>query len=202
MEAWIHGSILALGLILPLGVQNMFIFSQGATQRTLGQAMPASITASICDTILILLAVLGLSVFVNAIDWLRTVLMVLGFLFLGYMGYVMWRSKNNMNEQHVVPLSTRQQIIFAVSVSLLNPHAILDTVGVIGTSSLRYDHTELILFTTACILVSWIWFFSLAIAGRLLKRLDGSGKLLVVMNKCSAIFIWSMALWLLLDLVR
>lgn len=202
MEAWIHGSILALGLILPLGVQNMFIFSQGATQRTLRQAMPASITASICDTILILLAVLGLSVFVNAIDWLRAVLMVLGVLFLGYMGYVMWRSESRMKEQHVVPLSMRQQITFAVSVSLLNPHAILDTVGVIGTSSLRYVHTELILFTSACILVSWMWFFILAISGRLLKRLDGSGKLLVIMNKCSAIFIWSMALWLLLDLIR
>lgn len=202
MEAWIHGSILALGLILPLGVQNMFIFSQGATQRTLRQAMPASITASICDTILILLAVMGLSVFVNAIDWLRGVLMVLGVLFLGYMGYVMWRSESRMKEQHVVPLSMRQQITFAVSVSLLNPHAILDTVGVIGTSSLRYIHTELILFTSACILVSWMWFFILAISGRLLKRLDGSGKLLVIMNKCSAIFIWSMALWLLLDLIR
>ena len=35
MEPIIHGILLAFGLILPLGVQNVFIFSQGATQPTI-----------------------------------------------------------------------------------------------------------------------------------------------------------------------
>ncbi len=32
IEAIIHGVILAFGLILPLGVQNVFVFNQGAIQ--------------------------------------------------------------------------------------------------------------------------------------------------------------------------
>lgn len=35
MEAIVHGIILAFALILPLGVQNVFVFSQGATQPKL-----------------------------------------------------------------------------------------------------------------------------------------------------------------------
>lgn len=52
MEPSIHGLILAFGLILPLGVQNLFIFSQGAIQVSLWNAMPAVITAGLCDTLL------------------------------------------------------------------------------------------------------------------------------------------------------
>lgn len=33
MNAIIHGIVLAFGLILPLGVQNVFIFQQGAWQK-------------------------------------------------------------------------------------------------------------------------------------------------------------------------
>lgn len=44
MEAIVHGIILAFGLILPLGVQNVFVFSQGATQPKLIRALPWAVT--------------------------------------------------------------------------------------------------------------------------------------------------------------
>ena len=53
-EAVIHGFLLAIGLILPLGAQNVFVFNQGANQSKLIKAFPAVITAGICDSILIL----------------------------------------------------------------------------------------------------------------------------------------------------
>ncbi|WP_453993665.1 LysE/ArgO family amino acid transporter [Bacillus nitroreducens] len=200
MEAILHGIILAFGLILPLGVQNVFVFSQGATQPKLHRALPAAITAGVCDTLLILLAIFGLSVIVLQFEWLRIMLMITGIIFLLYMGYAIWRSepaKNNTNQA----LSIRQQIIFALSVSLLNPHAILDIVGVIGTSALKYVGTEQLFFTVACILVSWIWFFGLMVAGAVMKKLDGTGLIMIIFNKASAIFIWATALYLFSGLV-
>ena len=86
MEAILHGIILAFGLILPLGVQNVFVFSQGATQPKLLRALPATVTAALCDTFLILLAIFGLSVIVLQFEWLRISLMITGILFLLYMG--------------------------------------------------------------------------------------------------------------------
>jgi len=202
LKAFIHGMVLAFGLILPLGVQNIFVFTQGAEQPEFRRALPAAITAAVSDTLLILLAVLGLSVMVGEIEWLRTLMMCGGALFLSYMGYSMWRAKPGTGySQNRIGLSIKEQIVFALSVSLLNPHAILDTVGVIGTSALRYTAADKIWFTAACILVSWCWFLALTVAGRILKQLDGTGRILVMINKCSAIFVWLTAVWLLLDII-
>ena len=196
LEAFLHGIILAFGLILPLGVQNVFVFSQGATQQRLVLALPASITAALCDTLLILLAVFGLSVIVLQFEWLRIALMCVGIVFLLYIGYSIWRSNPTTSEKNEA-LPVKKQILFALSVSLLNPHAILDTIGVIGTSALKYNGTEQIFFTAACVLISWLWFFGLTLAGASFKKLDSSGKLMNIFNKCSALFIWATAIYLL-----
>ncbi|WP_141905777.1 LysE/ArgO family amino acid transporter [Lysinibacillus sp. Y5S-8] len=195
MEPFLHGIILAFGLILPLGVQNVFVFSQGATQPNLLRALPASVTAAICDTMLIVLAVFGLSLIVLQFEWLRIALMTVGIVFLLYMGYTIWRSNPSTTEKSE-PLPIKKQILFALSVSLLNPHAILDTIGVIGTSALKYSGTEQMIFTVACVLISWLWFFGLTLTGASFKKLDSSGKLMGILNKCSAIFIWATACYL------
>lgn len=195
MEAFLHGIILAFGLILPLGVQNVFVFSQGATQPSLLRALPAGVTAAICDTLLILLAVFGLSLIVLQFEWLRITLMTIGIIFLLYMGYSIWRS-NPVNAENSEALPIKKQILFALSVSLLNPHAILDTIGVIGTSALKYSGTEQMMFTVACVFISWLWFFGLTLTGASFKKLDGSGKLMRLFNKCSAVFIWATACYL------
>lgn len=195
MKAFLHGIILAFGLILPLGVQNVFVFSQGATQPSLLRALPAGVTAAICDTLLILLAVFGLSLIVLQFEWLRITLMGIGIVFLLYMGYSIWRS-NPANTENSEALPIKKQILFALSVSLLNPHAILDTIGVIGTSALKYSGAEQMMFTIACVFISWLWFFGLTLTGASFKKLDGSGKLMRVFNKCSAVFIWATACYL------
>lgn len=197
MEASIHGLILAFGLILPLGVQNLFVFSQGAIQASLWQAMPAVITAGLCDTLLILAAVLGVSMIILSFSWLKLSLLATGFVFLAYMGWVSWQSQpasNQTTEGGGMPPA--KQIMFAASVSLLNPHAILDTIGVIGTSSLNYTGSDKALFTASCIMVSWLWFFALAFAGRIMGSLAAGGRLLSVVGRVSALFIWGAALYL------
>ncbi|MET3289871.1 UNVERIFIED_CONTAM: L-lysine exporter family protein LysE/ArgO [Brevibacillus sp. OAP136] len=192
-----HGIVLSFGLILPLGVQNVFIFQQGAYQRSYWRALPVILTASLCDTLLITLAITGVSVLVLASAWVKTILLLAGFVFLVYMGWITWNSKPRMIQEEKEVYSWKKQIAFAASVSLLNPHAILDTIGVIGTSSLQYAGQERWAFAISCIAVSWIWFFSLALAGRLVGRIDSSGKLMVVLNKCSAVIIWAVSLMML-----
>jgi L-lysine exporter family protein LysE/ArgO len=83
---------------------------------------------------------------------------------------------------------------------LLNPHAIMDTIGVIGTSSLTYTGIEKAVFTVVCIFVSWLWFFGVSIAGRLAGKLDQSGKFINTLNKISAVIMWGTAVYLILTL--
>ncbi|WP_141432083.1 LysE/ArgO family amino acid transporter [Bacillus sp. 03113] len=197
MEPLLHGMILAFGLIFPLGVQNVFIFNQGATQKKLTNALPAVITAGICDTVLIYLAVAGVSIIVFSFEWLRNLLFLIGFFFLAYMGWLMWKSTpESSNQKQANQFSARRQVTFAASVSLLNPHAIMDTIGVIGTSSLVYTGYEKWIFTGSCIGVSWFWFSALAITGRKIGQIDKSGQLLRKMNQVSSIIIWGMAFYL------
>ncbi|HDX9610761.1 TPA: amino acid transporter [Bacillus toyonensis] len=200
-EAIIHGIILAFGLIIPLGVQNVFVFNQGASQPNIWRAAPVVLTASLCDTLLILIAVQGVSLVLLTFSWLTTTLYTIGFIFLIYMGFVIWRSKPSKDVKKEKSMPLKKQIIFAVSVSLLNPHAILDTIGVIGTNSIQYIGSEKWAFTSATIIISWIWFISLALAGKFLKRLDSTGKAIVLLNKFSGLIIWGVALYMLKQVI-
>ncbi|KEK24173.1 LysE/ArgO family amino acid transporter [Bacillus gaemokensis] len=199
-EAIIHGVILAFGLIIPLGVQNVFVFNQGASQPNIWRAAPVVLTASICDTILILIAIQGVSIMLLTFSWLTIALYVIGFFFLIYMGWTIWKN-DTTKEVTKEKISLKKQIIFAASVSLLNPHAILDTIGVIGTNSIQYTGSEKWAFTSATITVSWMWFIGLALAGRILKKVDSSGKTIGILNKISGIIIWGVALYMLKQII-
>lgn len=200
IAASFHGLILALGLILPLGAQNVFVFNQGALQSKLKGAIPVILTASLCDTFLILLAVLGVSVVVLTIPLFQMILFSVGIIFLLYMGFAIWKSEPANSSEQQLALTPKKQIFFAMSVSLLNPHAILDTIGVIGTSSLAYEGAVKWAFTISCIAVSWIWFLGLAICGKMIGKLDQTGKFLKTINKISACIIWFVAIYLIFKL--
>lgn len=202
INASIHGFILALGLILPLGVQNVFVFNQGALQPKWRRVLPVVLTASLCDTLLISLAVFGVSAVVLGVPWIKLLLISVGIIFLLYMGIVTWKSNPSTEDAAGQSFTPRKQIAFALSVSLLNPHAILDTIGVIGTSSLSYTGPAKIIFAASCIFVSWLWFFGLSIAGRGIGRLDQSGNFVVLLNKISAFIIWGTAGYLIITLLK
>lgn len=200
MEAVVHGIVLALGLILPLGVQNVFIFNQGAGAVRWSSVLPVVVAASLCDTLLILLSVFGISLLLLSMAWLKTLLMIAGILFLIYMGWSIWNSDPRPASTRGEQLPLRKQILFAVSVSLLNPHAILDTIGVIGTSALGYQGQAKWGFTIGAISLSWIWFLALALAGRLIGSLDRAGGVLTLINKVSALMIWAVSMYIAVQL--
>lgn len=197
MQAFIHGMILSLGLILPLGIQNLFVFTQGATQATFVRALPVVITAGLCDTLLILLAVQGVSLFVASFAWFKLLFLVSGIGFLSYMGWLTWNSSlPTGGEQENSNFTYKQQIMFTLTVSVLNPHAILDTIGVIGTSVMNYIGNEKIWFTMACVLVSWCWFSLLAIIGWKIGKEKKFTEIFGVVNKVSAIVMWLSAVYM------
>lgn len=200
ITAAIHSFFMAFGLLMPLGIQNIFIFNQGASHPRLHGAFPSVITASMSDTILITMSVFGVSTLVLKVFWLKDLILIVGFIFLSYMGFVTWRNSNNVNfsDASYVPMPAKEQIFFALSVSFLNPHAIIDTVTVIGANSLSYQGTAKLIFTAGCIIASWSWFLCLSILGNRVSKLKSGAKILVFMNKLSAIIIWSVATYILI----
>ncbi|MDI0286287.1 LysE/ArgO family amino acid transporter [Staphylococcus aureus] len=202
VTAIIHGFILAIGLILPLGAQNVFIFNQGANQPKYRYVLPAIITAGLSDSLLIIIAVVGVSIIIMSLPVLQAIIYIVGLIFLMYMAWTIWHDKPSTDGEAQI-ISPMKQVSFALSVSLLNPHAILDTIGVIGSSSAAlYSGSNKIAFTIACISVSWLWFFLLAILGKMVGSIDKTGKLLTIINKISSIIIIIVALMILQKLIQ
>ncbi|MCG2466041.1 LysE family transporter [Staphylococcus epidermidis] len=200
LQPLIHGLLLALGLILPLGAQNVFVFNQGANQKKISKALPVIITAGLCDTFLIVIAILGVSLILISMPTLQLFIYIIGFLFLMYMAWSLWTKKPS-NIEEIEPMPAKKQILFALSVSLLNPHAIMDTVGVIGTSASVYDGYDKVVFSLATISVSWIWFVFLAILGRITGKIDKSGKYIVILNKVSSVIVIIVGLIILKNII-
>jgi L-lysine exporter family protein LysE/ArgO len=57
-----------------------------------------------------------------------------------------------------------------VAVSLLNPHAILDTVGVLGAAIAAQPENARLFFGAGVVTASWLWFLVLAGAAALLRQ--------------------------------
>jgi L-lysine exporter family protein LysE/ArgO len=194
VAALVHGVVLAFGLIVALGPQNVFVFQQGATQPRFRRALPTVVTAGLSDTLLVSLAVFGVSLAVLRYAWLQQALFGVGALFLVYVGWSVYRSPT-LSVEGGEALSAERQVGFTASVSLLNPHAILDTVGVIGTSALGYSGRMRWLFAGGVVAVSWCWFVGLAASGRLLGRSRSAAATAVSrrLDTLSAVVIWAVA---------
>lgn len=197
VEAFFYGMVLSLGLIIPLGVQNIFVFNQGITQRRYLHALPGALTAFACDFALIAAAVMGVSELVSHLPFLKEVLLITGGLFLIIMGWLTWNNHNSIN-MNKPPLTIKAQILFTLSVSLLNPHALLDTITVIGTNSLQFHSEEKYAFMLGCALLSLLWFLFLSLSGHLIKKTEVAGTVIPILNKVSAGIMWVIA-WYLLE---
>ncbi|BAH18416.1 LysE/ArgO family amino acid transporter [Macrococcoides caseolyticum] len=201
IQSILHGFLLAFGLILPLGAQNVFVFNQGANHKSFKKIIPVVVIAGLCDTLLILLAVFGVSLLLNQYPALQLIIYSIGFIFLLYMAWSLWHESPS-SKSDSTPMSAKKQISFALSVSLLNPHAIMDTIGVIGTNAAMYQHAEKIVFTITTISVSWIWFISLGLIGKLVGNIDQEGKFILALNKVSSIIIIAVALLIAKNIVE
>ncbi len=195
--AFLHGFLLALALILPFGPQNTFVISQGTTHRQYRLTVAVVVTAAISDTLLIGMAVLGVSVVLLAAPMLKEALTFLGIVFLVWIGWQSWRTPvhpETSDNGSMAYWTLRRRILHALRVSLLNPHAIMDTIVVIGGGAALYPTpAEKLVYALAAVLVSWVWFFAISLAGRALGQLRNQAGTLKWINRVSAGIMWTIA---------
>lgn len=221
-SAFLHGFFLAFALILPLGPQNTFVLSQASTARRLLDVTPVALTAALCDTVLITVAVGGVGALVLAVPWFRPVIALGGTLFMLAIAATTWRDSSVPRRDWVgrrtapdarplqAPMegtrpepTVRARIRHTLAVSLLNPHAILDTVAVIGGASVAYDSVPLrIAYGVGACLVSWLWFGGLLVVGHAFRRVLREGSPQAVWgSRLSALLMTVLALRLLLTVL-
>ena len=168
----LEGFLLGISLIAAIGAQNMFIIRQGIIGR---YHLAAAAFCTICDIFLICIGTLGAGSLIAGNDLLEEIAVVGGILFLSYYGFTSFRNAfKGHSLEGLIPsadtqINLKSVMVSALGFSLLNPHAFLDAVVLLGGLSGQYETlSERISFTFGACISSLVWFFSLAICARAL----------------------------------
>jgi L-lysine exporter family protein LysE/ArgO len=163
LPSLLQGLGLGASLIIAIGAQNAFVLRQGLKRQRL--FVTASLCA-LCDMLLISLGVAGLGTLIAAQPVLTTLATWAGALFLLYYGFRSFvsamRSESLKTEETQESAHLSDTVLTVLAFSLLNPHAILDTVVLIGSVGAHYAPHERFFFALGAMAASFLWFFSLA----------------------------------------
>lgn len=166
---YIQGVALSAGLIMAIGAQNVFVLTQGA--RGHRPWLVAGVCTA-CDGLLIAAGVGGVGALAGGSPGISGLLALAGAAFLTVYGLRAFRSaatgaSMGLSTDTAKP-TLRAIVLTALGVSLLNPHALLDTVVLIGGLSSRLTPEGRLLFGLGAVTASACWFFALSLGGRLL----------------------------------
>ncbi|MBI2786963.1 MAG: LysE family transporter [Legionella longbeachae] len=166
MFVYLDGLLLGLSLIIALGPQNVFLIKQGAQKN---HAILSATICFVCDFILICASITGLHELLIIRPVLQIWIMLLGTAFLLFYSAKALTSAFSKSEKTRVyleePRTKTQIILLALGFSILNPHAIIDSLVIIGGGSSGHPNQEH-LFLLGVLTSSFLWFSSLTFTAR------------------------------------
>lgn len=201
LTIFFKGMVLGGSLIIAIGLQNAFILRQGLKNRFI---LPAVLTASLIDVVLIGAGVFGFGFLVaqypSLIQWITWG--GAAFLFVyGFKSFLSALKPENLDDENAKGLlkqgSAKEIILIVLGISLLNPHVYLDTVVLIGGLSASYGEIGKYWFGGGAMLASLIWFFALGYGARLLSPLFKNPKAWQILDVIIGIVMWGIAVSLL-----
>ncbi|MBD0356664.1 MAG: LysE family transporter [Rubrobacter sp.] len=167
MSAFVFGLLFGMATILPVGVQSFVVLNQGLTVGY-PRVFFGIVTASCCDTLLIVLGAVGVSAILNA-PGSREALILVGVGFLLVMGVLALRASSD-NDEVKSRMRPAAMVAQTAGVSLLNPHAILETVGILGAAIAAQAAESRVEFATGVISASWVWFLMVGRGASVVQR--------------------------------
>ncbi|MDA8192993.1 MAG: LysE family transporter [Thermaerobacter sp.] len=113
-----------------------------------------------------------------------------------WLGWQSWHSpvRAAQSSDTAAYWTLRRRLLHTLRASLLNPHAIMDTLVVVGGGAAAYaTPADKLAYALAAVLVSWVWFFAISLTGRGLGRLRDQTRTLRWVNRLSAVIMWTVA---------
>jgi L-lysine exporter family protein LysE/ArgO len=196
--SFFQGYSLGLGLIVAIGAQNAFVLANGLKRN---HPLVIALLCSLSDTLLITCGIFGFGTLLATSPLLCSTMFWAGALYLLVFSVRAFRSAcrassldpGDGSSEDLVPV-----VLLCLAVSLLNPHAYLDTVVVLGSLAGGLPLPERFLFAAGAITASFSWFFSLAFGARLLGPLFSSSRSWQVLDCLIGLTMLGLAITLLL----
>jgi L-lysine exporter family protein LysE/ArgO len=176
--AYATAATLVFALIVPIGAQNAYVLQRAAAgSRT---TVVAVVVATVCsNTLLTVIGGFGIAHLLKDSPIARSCLFVAGTLFVLRLAWVSLRKVHRADAGGLTTGegaddSPVQGVIGALGVSLLNPHAIIDTVVIMGGAISALEGANQIAFFMGVVSAESLWFCLIVIATGLLVRWLGS----------------------------
>lgn len=196
-----QGFVLGASMIIPIGAQNAFILNQGIKRQ---YHLVAATICMVSDFALICIGIYGGSQIINSGSIASILLTGAGILFLLGYGGVSFKSAFNSRvigeDQSEPTLQTTETlskvVLTCFAVTLLNPHAYIDTVIILGGVGGQFADQAKLYFTLGCMLASIVWFYGLAVAAAKFSDYLNRPKVKMVIDILVGIIMWGIALML------
>jgi L-lysine exporter family protein LysE/ArgO len=166
---FVFGLLFGLATAFPVGLQSFVVMNQGL-RFGYPRVLTGIVTASLCDTLLIVAGAAGASALLADANE-RVPVLLIGIAFLSIFGILAFRAPPGEEAGEVKSVGRPFAMIAqTVGVSLFNPHAVLETVGVLGGAIAAQTAENRIEFACGVIAASWVWFLMVGFGASALKR--------------------------------
>lgn len=191
---FLQGCGTGAGLIIAIGAQNAFILKQGLLRN---YVFTSALTCCLADIFLIGMGVGGFGQILITYDLFLDIARFGGAAFLFWYGFRSFRSvfgesKMDLSSSPERP-DLKTTIITLLAVSLLNPHAYLDAVVLLGSIGAQFPDNERYSFGLGAIFASIVWFFTLAYGSRYLAPLFQSPRAWKILDFIIGCIMWTIA---------
>ena len=202
-EVYLEGMLLQASLIFALGPQNLFVLESGLKRH---YHLTVSFVCFLCDLTLIMLGVAGAATFFNQFPQIKIIvgLLGVGFLILYGVGKLRHDDQEHLQLENNGKRSCyRAAIVSSVLFSIVNPHAYLDGIVLIGGYSSKYPElsTRLALGLGAASF-SLIWFLLLSVGASFMVPLFKSEKRMRLIMSSAGIILIIMSAKLGMDVLN
>jgi L-lysine exporter family protein LysE/ArgO len=188
------GFVTAFTLILAIGAQNAFVLRQGLTRE---HVFWVCLLCAVSDAVLITAGIIGFGAMVTLFPDFPRIMSLAGAAFL--LAYGASRFLAAYRGDYRLVISGKSAGLWAslavgAAFTWLNPHVYLDTLGLIGAISTRFEGLPARLaFGLGAVSASFVFFFSLGYGARLLAPVMQSTRAWRLLDLGIGAVMWALA---------
>lgn len=197
---FLEGMLLQASLIFAVGPQNLFVLESGIKRHF---HITVSLVCFLCDLTLIMLGVIGAGTFFNQFPVIKIIVGILGVCFLIMYGINKIRHDDTNHlefENNGKRSCYKAAILSAITFSVVNPHAYLDGIVLIGGYSSKYsDIFNRLALGLGAAAFSLVWFIALSVGAAFVIPLFHNEKRMRFIMSTAGVVLLIMSLKLGLD---
>lgn len=198
-QIYLEGMLLQASLIFALGPQNLFVLESGLMKR---HHLVVSFICFLCDLTLIMLGVVGAATLFNQYPQVKIGVGIIGIGFLLLYGL----NKIRFDTKAFSPSAGRDKnglrlaIMSSISFSVINPHAYLDGIVLIGGYSSKFpDLANRMALGLGAASFSLLWFLILSVGASALMPIFQDTRRLRLMMCCAGFMLLFLSARLSID---